>query len=268
MASLFRDKFFKAYGSIAAHYQRHSRTTIIFTSIVLISLGLAPSAYRDYRTFLSYGPGGVPYNLVGWLFTTLFLGPLGSEMLSIGIYEQSEDESTWLPARGLVAREGGRPVIGPHVVPQRQLSQIPDKHVQEKLVAAYQTLSSQNQHLVRLAPSKLEKHTDALFLSDTIVPSTIAREMNGEVSHIHGTSDHSVHVTLSPSDCKTVIEAGWGQRHPLDGSKVVKRLIGISLPNQYILIYAPRNEKEIETVMQIVKASVGYMTDTPLSSIH
>jgi hypothetical protein len=57
-----------------------------------------------------------------------------------------------------------------------------------------------------------------------------------------------------------VIQSGWGQRHPLDGSKGLKRLTGMWLPKQYIFIYAPRNDQEIEIVMRIVKASVGYMT--------
>lgn len=67
---------------------------------------------------------------------------------------------------------------------------------------------------------------------------------------------------------KTVIEAGWGQRHALDGSKMLKPLIGLSLPSQYIFIYAPRNDKEIKTVMNIVKASVCYMAGARLDSIQ
>lgn len=59
---------------------------------------------------------------------------------------------------------------------------------------------------------------------------------------------------------KKVIRGGWGQRHSLDGSKLFKRLTGVWLPNQYIYIYAPRDDEEVETVMQIVKASVTYMT--------
>jgi len=129
---------------------------------------------------------------------------------------------------------------------------------------------------VKLSPSLFEKHTDALFLADSIPASPI--ESLREISHIHGTSDHSVHVTLSPVDSefylsrasskvlliwhvgKKVIDAGWGQRHPLDGSKAFKKMTGMWLPNQYMYIYAPRNDAEIETVMGIVKASVAYMT--------
>lgn len=131
MTSIFREKSLAAFQSLVAQYQRHSRTTIIFTTFCLISIGLAPAAYRDYKTFLSYGPGGVPYNLFGWLIARVVLGPLGSEMLSTAVYERNEDQETYLPAEGITVREGKRPVVGPHVVPQRQLSQIPDNKVQE-----------------------------------------------------------------------------------------------------------------------------------------
>jgi hypothetical protein len=113
-----------------------------------------------------------------------------------------------------------------------------------------------------------------------------------EVAHIHGTGDHSVHVVLAPQDCtfypfflfpqifflflslsffllvdylitfpgKKVIESGWGQRHPLDGVRVAKLVLGFTLPKEYILVYAPRTEEEIGLVMEVVKASVGFMT--------
>ena len=33
-----------------------------------------------------------------------------------------------------------------------------------------------------------------------------------------------------------------------------------NIPEEYLLIYAPRTEAEIETVMQIVSASIKFMT--------
>lgn len=37
---------------------------------------------------------------------------------------------------------------------------------------------------------------------------------------------------------------------------------GKYLPREYILIYAPRNHAELQTVLRIVRASVGYMANT------
>lgn len=34
------------------------------------------------------------------------------------------------------------------------------------------------------------------------------------------------------------------------------------ISQQYVLIYAPRNAEEIETVIEVVKASIGYMTES------
>jgi hypothetical protein len=130
MASLIRQKALAAYTLLLTRYQDHSRKTIIFTLCFASLLGLAPSAYRDYKTFMSYGPGGVPYNVFGWLTVTLFLRHLGTEMFSTDLYDQKEDKRSWLPAEGLEAR-GERPVVGPHVVPQRQLSQIPGREAKE-----------------------------------------------------------------------------------------------------------------------------------------
>lgn len=83
-----------------------------------------------------------------------------------------------------------------------------------------------------------------------------------EVSHIHATGDYSVHVVLAPQDCKRVIESGWGQRHPLDGVKLAKYVVGWTVPKEYVLLYAPRTEEETRVIMQVVRASVGYMADT------
>lgn len=61
---------------------------------------------------------------------------------------------------------------------------------------------------------------------------------------------------------KKVIESGWGLRHPLDGAKTLKYLVGAMISTQYVLVYAPRNEEEIDIVIKVVKASIGYMTES------
>lgn len=67
---------------------------------------------------------------------------------------------------------------------------------------------------------------------------------------------------LSPVDSKKVIEAGWGQRHSLSGSTVFRKLFGkkraMFIPNEFLLIYAPRDEEEIKVVINIVKAAVAF----------
>ena len=84
--------------------------------------------------------------------------------------------------------------------------------------------------------------------------------MQREISHVHSSGDYSIHVTLSPQDCIKVLDAGWGQRHGLSGVESLKWIAGVSVSHQYVLLYAPRDVPEIQVVMNIVQASVNYMS--------
>lgn len=109
---------------------------------VLGSAILLPAAYRDYRLFKSYGPGGVPNNLLGWMTVRTLFQPFGREMLSTEVYlrridaaeghGRDDDGYLTLSTEQLESRKKeGRPEVGPHVVPQRQLTQIPDEDAME-----------------------------------------------------------------------------------------------------------------------------------------
>lgn len=65
-----------------------------------------------------------------------------------------------------------------------------------------------------------------------------------------------MHLTLHPLDAALVLHAGWGERHPLAGISIHgKRL----LPPGFIMVYAPREEAEVQTVMEIVKAGAWWV---------
>lgn len=51
------------------------------------------------------------------------------EMLSTAQYEKSSDKRNWLPQYSYLPRSGPRPQVGPHPVPQRQLTQLPEEEV-------------------------------------------------------------------------------------------------------------------------------------------
>ncbi|KAJ5569613.1 uncharacterized protein N7459_009043 [Penicillium hispanicum] len=255
---------------------------------------LLPAVYRDYITFRDYGPGGLPNNLVGWLTVRMLFQPFAREMLSTEEYVKridgaeghgrGDDGYLTLSPEQLASRAAaGRPLVGPHVVPQRQLTQIPEDGIKQilppsgmqrqtwpsanpspqKLHATFQSFGLRNHHLVKFERSNLEKHADGLFLADHLPATDLAQQMHGEVAHLHSGNDFSAHVVLAPADCKKVIEAGWGQRHGFSGTSAMTFLSFGTLPDiptEYILIYAPRTEEEIQTVMQIVSASVQFMT--------
>ncbi|KAJ5666807.1 hypothetical protein N7462_011216 [Penicillium macrosclerotiorum] len=254
--------------------QQDRFTLALGTAAVLGSAFLLPAAYRDYRTFKSYGPGGIPNNLLGWLTVRTLFQPFGREMLSTEVYlrridaaeghGKGDDGYLTLSEEQLHAREkDGRPVVGPHVVPQRQITQIPDEDIMEKLCTSFRAFGMRNYHLVKFERSNLEMHADGLFLADHLPITDIAETMKGEVAHLHTGYDHSIHCILSPADCLKIIEAGWGQRHAFSGTSALTFLsLGTlpDLPAEYVMIYAPRDEAEIEIVMGIVSASVKFMT--------
>lgn len=59
-----------------------------------------------------------------------------------------------------------------------------------------------------------------------------------------------------------MLDAGWGERHAFDGHRFVKRVIKFDLSMQYIMVYAPLNEDEIDIVCQLLKAAIAYNTGT------
>lgn len=72
----------------------------------------------------------------------------------------------------------------------------------------------------------------------------VRQGMNPEFTHIHTEpGPGSQHLGLSRQDAEAVLAAGWGELHPLNDR----------IPNQeMLLIYAPRDLDELETVKKIV----------------
>jgi hypothetical protein len=129
-------------------------------------------------------------------------------------------------------------------------------------VTAFYALASKNSHIIKVAPSNAEKHSDAMWLLDNIPRAREAFQTGGEVAHIHETGDHSLHVVLSPADAKKVIDAGWGQRHAFAGWRPwggrLEKIVNI--PATYLLIYTPRTSEETDIVLEIVKATMRHMS--------
>jgi hypothetical protein len=116
-------------------YSSSYSTALAITSASLlaaVALLCAPAAYRDYKKFISYGPGGPPHNVIGWLAISV-LAPLRRDMLDTAVYERDikemGEERTWL--KDLPERKGLRPEVGTHAAPQRQLDQVPDEDIKE-----------------------------------------------------------------------------------------------------------------------------------------
>lgn len=98
--------------------------------------------------------------------------------------------------------------------------------------------------------SCFEKHGTGLF---SLAP--IVRTCRGEVCHLHP-SDGSMHLCLHPADAKVVLERGWGERHPLAQGGWMRRFV----PKEFVMVYAPRSEEDITTVVEIVSAAAWWVS--------
>jgi hypothetical protein len=62
--------------------------------------------------------------------------------------------------------------------------------------------------------------------------------------------DGSLHAALPPEVAEEAVEKGWAEQHP------VARLGYI--PENVVMIYAPRDEPELEIVLKLVEESRRY----------
>ncbi|KAJ6544773.1 hypothetical protein DFH09DRAFT_1172693 [Mycena vulgaris] len=236
--------------ALISHLHRHPRAV---TLAALTAAG-TPWVVDNYRKFLTLGKSGLtPLGPLGWLIA-LSLTAFGRETVSTAEYGKNANQARWLERP--VERRGARPTVGWHCVPHRQLDRLPTDDMAKRLEAVFAKHAAANPDLVQIDPcSPHEKLDPGMVIHPAVAsPHKEADQALREIAHIHPT-DHSLHVILSPADCKTAIELGWAERHPLSG---VSRFL--PLPASYLLVYAPRDEEELEVVERIIVASMGYMT--------
>ncbi len=220
---------------------------ILVIAVIVFAIGIW--VWRDYQSWLALGPGGVPYNLRGWAQVTWMRlwkkNPLDPAVFA----DKMGKDGDIAVLANLPPRAGIRPTIDPHPVPHRQKDQFSDEQTRKDLTALFDAMIASHAQLLHYQKSTFERRNDAIFLRepDKGTPNTKAL---GEVGHIHP-SDGSMHITLSPSDAKKVLEAGWGELHSLAGD-------GGPLPFTYLMIYSPRNKEELAVVEQILNAAVRY----------
>ena len=98
----------------------------------------------------------------------------------------------------------------------------------------------------------------ALFLPEASPCNCEAFFKGREFAHIHPEYDGSFHMILSESDCAHVLEQGWGELHPLAAQSSIQPTV--------TLVYAPRDDEEIEIVMAIAEASYRYAVGVPVDT--
>ncbi|KAK3080278.1 hypothetical protein LTS18_002661 [Coniosporium uncinatum] len=205
---------------------------------------------RDYRAFVSLGPGGTPSTLEGYLrvkFLSLFAlrDP----------YQPAQIPPTLSPQTGCIKflsqREGPRPHVR-GIAPHRQINQKAPPAAFHALSHAIEDMALNSENCLRLGTSCLEKHGPGLFTANT--PWHLTRNCSGEICHAHP-SDGSLHLVLHPADAAVVLQTGWGERHPLAKGGWLSRFV----PAGFIMVYAPRDMKEVEVVSKIIAAAVWWI---------
>jgi hypothetical protein len=143
----------------------------------------------------------------------------------------------------LPPREGRRPRVYPEP-PHSQLDQTPSQQMHERLaerlfaleaiVERPSMVSVPGARALVVAPGASQGPRDAFMVG-------------AEFAHVHPPHDGSLHVAVRPEDVEEVLEKGWGEPHPMAMRGYI--------PGNVLMIYAPRDEQELEVVMHIVEAS-------------
>jgi hypothetical protein len=152
----------------------------------------------------------------------------------------------------LPQRRRPRPHIARHPAPHRQLDQFTPPSLRAEQTSVFDARVAAGADSLHYAQSYFEKHNQAVTLRHPRAGHPAACATCGEIAHIHP-SDGSMHMILSPSDTRHVVERGWGERHELAG-------IALGLPTTYLLIYAPQDAAELAVVDAILAASIRYMS--------
>lgn len=146
----------------------------------------------------------------------------------------------------LSQRSGEPPVTGKQP-PQLQFSDQSPQHVYGKMAEWFFSTFE----YTREEPTRISVPTSrALWLDETIDASPCAfmpPPGSREFAHLH--EDGSFHLVMAQEDENEVISKGWGLHHPWKDRGVNE-----------ILVYAPRNEAEIEILKPVISASYRFAT--------
>ncbi|KAJ4324301.1 hypothetical protein N0V94_001359 [Neodidymelliopsis sp. IMI 364377] len=217
--------------------------------------------YYDFKSWQSYGTGGTPPTLQGYL-----------KIRRWGLYlfykRQNLLDPSPIPDTGTAYIKPGRvperPGFPPYTtrwtLPQRQHPQPITQGALSELNGLMQTFATAAPYseYIETRPSKTEGGTGpAIYVKpDVKTINPVAHKIFYEVAHVHP-KDNSLHVYVSPKDARTVISRGWGQRFPVTWLA----------PPSWIMVYAPRNEMELEVVKEIVRAAVCHAVGMEVSDV-
>lgn len=147
----------------------------------------------------------------------------------------------------LPQRSGTRPRTTP-TNPHTQLDQQPaDTAIREALGERVFSLPDVQERPTRISVPGAR----ALWLKDDVPAGPREAFMiDREFAHLHPGQDQSLHAALPPELAQAAIDAGWAELHPVARTGLI--------PPTVVMIYAPRNQEELEVIYSLVVASYRY----------
>ena len=145
--------------------------------------------------------------------------------------------------RRLRKREGTPPHIDPYY-PCLQTEENSPPHIRQALLEEVQSYAYVTIRATRLSIPGGQ----ALILDEAVAKGQPeAFIVDREFAIVR--EDGSVHLLLSPVWGQKVLDKGWATIHPL------ARYMAGALPPQTLILYAPRDEKELKTAVKIIEAA-------------
>ncbi|MEZ5694562.1 MAG: DUF5519 family protein [Altererythrobacter sp.] len=142
-------------------------------------------------------------------------------------------------------RKGPRPETFPGP-PQSQVSQLTDPETRRRLSL------TMAERMLRLDGIKggLSRRAPPGAIGFFLDPEQCCADVDSfllgnEIAHVHLEDDGSLHAVLPEEVMQAAIEARWAEPHPMAGMPTVSP--------RTVLIYAPRDEGEIETIMSLLQ---------------
>jgi Family of unknown function (DUF5519) len=131
--------------------------------------------------------------------------------------------------------------------PHQQLSQNPALEVHELLLSKAFAFPR-----VERRPSAISvPGAQALWLSEEVAGARPEAFLIGrEFAHVHPPYDGSMHMMLPSEAVGQLLEKGWGEPHPMARRGLI--------PPTAVMVYAPRDVIEVETILQIIAASYHF----------
>lgn len=152
-----------------------------------------------------------------------------------------------IAARALPMRRGTQPRTTP-TNPHTQLDQQPEGDgMRERLAARLFALPD-----VEEKPTMISvPGARALCLNEEVPAGPRDAFMVGrEFAHLHPGMDQSLHAALPTEMATAAVESGWAELHP-----VARRGL---IPPTTVMLYAPRDEEELDVVYGLVLSSYTY----------